>query len=1065
MDHIGLRPAAFDLERSLEQSHTFESIMHSHNLLLKSAVYTVCLAGMLFYVTTIINDYLKYDVQSTINRSLDEEIPLTTLCATERKHINCSAEKSIPWLRFTKNLKFLDGSNSSDNCVWFNATVNRAILRIECRITFPMRFYLTDRPPAGNKPVTVAEMESSLHVTPRRYIVRRLPLPFRTKCRDFGNGDQFDCVDRCNDTLVTCLKQCHHLPCYQETYVGDKPISISSFPTTFSVRSSEVDTVTHAAKFELDTLLIYLANLVNTFFGVSFCNGHSVIFWIIRHVRSAVSSKSVRVATKVTIQLLSLAFCIWQMVLLSIDYFSHATVSELYEGKVYPAIAVIPDITFCLNDDGQLINGTVTTSKGELLATNFNASIILKAVTVETSDREKTFTAEVLERRNWITKYAVVIPNISAHSCITVRLSSTGAIYSTDYRGMRMAIVTLNETVVKRLRLNSNAFRNWRYAIHASGKRVEPEVLPDQLERVKMSTPVAEVEVKYTKLLPPPFATRCRSYLSDSREVLHKRCVMKRSKIRLHVGRREHPFDYYTSYNKALNKDFETIAKCEQQIAPPCEKVELRVSQRRSELEPENAMYITFSDKMQRFVVEPKLVLSTYLIMVGMIVGFWLDASVWSICKFMLDKVSGKIPQVAKLSRNYIKKLVVALICASLALTVCNELRTYFSYTMITDTEVQYASMVQLPAVSVSFTTPSTKRELLSSFIGLRRHFSYRYPIVASNYTHQMDQFVKSDLQYLKEVDVFRIQITQLVDVNAARFRSERNGAVFEVYCNRLIPQKGQTVFPNYVFIWIHQPNTLPRKLGHDHNAKCTRNGSYYAALKVIFDERKTKLLPPPFASRCRQYPESQQACFENCVQNATLKKTERYVKFFIRTNEQKQTTSEIDKAAIAPCKKKCSQPDCAFSEYVAGLAQLRQPWLVLAVGPNRFEYSTTYVAKYPASELFLNLCGLVAMWTGLAVVSMHELVMHVATVSFRWWRAAPPTGEPPPATFTSANINLEMQAKPSCITRLRKSQHELPKITSNSASPVCKRRANSWPIVKHDTQITRSYSSAHYVI
>lgn len=128
---------------------------------------------------------------------------------------------------------------------------------------------------------------------------------------------------------------------------------------------------------------------------------------------------------------------------------------------------------------------------------------------------------------------------------------------------------------------------------------------------------------------------------------------------------------------------------------------------------------------------------------------------------------------------------------------------------------------------------------------------------------------------------------------------------------------------------FVHPPETMSRSfVFHFSINRCKRSRL------IVFDERKTKLLPAPFRTRCRHHPESQLACFENCVQTITFKITGYYSTNFTRTLDQVPISDsvKINETTTELCKRKCSQPECEAREYegTTGMRSTKRPLLPL---------------------------------------------------------------------------------------------------------------------------------------
>lgn len=426
--------------------------MFSCGCMSNSAVRAACLTAMVFFIYMCVADYLAYEPMSSVTQTVDTQMPLISFCvdnttidqATLDAFFDSfkSDEHRVTSSRHTKTVKYLDAPPSVLQCVAISATSDdgHVQLHFQAPSDFLNRvrflFFMTDTPPVGNTPATASPALGPEGVQFRRHVVVRLRHPFTTDCK---RSDQFACVDRCADDLATCLTKCRHRPCRQTTYVATKWSSIST-RKSLDVRSSDVVTITYAPQFDLYTLLIYLAGLVSTFFGVSFWNGHRLLFWSARRVRCTISnSKAVLLGAKMLMQLVAIGCCVWQSVPITKDYFMYATQTEVYAGKLYAAIAIVPDISLCHMPITVVAARYFNTSFEK--ATRRNVSPILNSITVATSDGESQITAKQLQARRLVAQYIVTVPGLARFPCFMLHLAAAGAAHTLVHRGARQMVL------------------------------------------------------------------------------------------------------------------------------------------------------------------------------------------------------------------------------------------------------------------------------------------------------------------------------------------------------------------------------------------------------------------------------------------------------------------------------------------------------------------------------------------------------------------------------------------------------------------------------------------------
>lgn len=408
----------------------------------KWTVRAACLAAMLFFTYTFVADYLAYNVTSSVTQAIDTWMPLMSFCVANATIDQAtfdsfkSDKHRVTRSRHTKTIKYLDAAPSVLQCVAVNATNDDGHVRLHFKVpqTFKrLLWFMTDTLPAGNAPVTAwLEWHAQNNVQFRRYVVGRLPHPFVTDCK---RSDQFACVDRCADDLATCLTKCRHLACRQTTYVIEKLQTdiIRNTLTLVDARSSDVVTITYVPQFDLPKLLIYLASLVNAFFGVSFWNAHRLISWSARRIRCGISySKAAQLVVKLLVQLVAIGCCVWQTVPVTKDYFTYATQTEMYMGKMHTAIAVVPDVSLCQTPSkiGSLNHASF------YKAASRNVSGILNSITVATYDGESQITAEQLQLRRLVTRYTVTIPGLFRFPCFMLHLAAAGTAHTFAHRGI-----------------------------------------------------------------------------------------------------------------------------------------------------------------------------------------------------------------------------------------------------------------------------------------------------------------------------------------------------------------------------------------------------------------------------------------------------------------------------------------------------------------------------------------------------------------------------------------------------------------------------------------------------
>lgn len=96
---------------------------------------------------------------------------------------------------------------------------------------------------------------------------------------------------------------------------------------------------------------------------------------------------------------------------------------------------------------------------------------------------------------------------------------------------------------------------------------------------------------------------------------------------------------------------------------------------------------------------------------------------------------------------------------------------------------------------------------------------------------------------------------------------------------------------------------------------------------------------------------------------------------------DQTLAFTKVNRKLFGPCKRQCLQPDCVSLDYLLRWHQFATPGVVFAVGPIQLNFVNEYLAKYPMRELFLNVCGLMALWAGVAVVDVYDLIVGVARI------------------------------------------------------------------------------------
>lgn len=892
--------------------------MFSSKSFLKLIVNCLCCSAVVLYMTNIVIDYLHYDVESSVIIALKDTLPVVmSLCSTSYAidNVNATSDNGIQLdtMPFMKTFKFLDGPFFQQKCIAITEQVHSTAVRYAVNSIQPLTFHLTESvPPVGNM-IAFATLENNTKyvLMYNRYTVDRLPFPFTTSCKNYING-QFGCVDECKADLVTCLQNCRNLACHQSLYLRSHYNGEDGYRKVIAtVITGSSMTVTYSPQLTFEMLLIYLAGLVNTFSGLSFWNAHYITYKLVHAAYCAITLEQVRRkreimrrVIKFVIHLLSIAFCIWQTVPLMQDYFNYATQTEYFRGRMYAAIVIIPDVSLCVNDGGRLAGANHT-----VLAR------ILNSVVVQTSDGEKVLTDKDIEKINLCSKYTVELPKHAVFSCFMVHLSQTDATYTITHRSGQVALFNLTREPT-----------NIWFAVHSPHEQVT-------LQKLSLLTngrqPIA-VKTLYSfthhKLLPAPYATKCRHYGRVSRDTLRERCILQ-------------------FFDHMLDTTMAAYVKCDAMLQPACERIQIDTVETHPVPARHNEIAIDFAVDCERFVMLPKLTLSTFLIYCGMIAGFWLSVCVLSASDYVIT-ICDKLAGCKCASRNCVKKLLSTLIACAMVVTLYDEADKYLSYPVITNTEFNYADMTQLPAFSVCFV----------NFPG-----AVTFANIASLDTNATNVSIYPFF-YLGAV-MHRIQVDEAMDTTTAKYI--RQGTLLKVHCTN-------TTRDQTAIVMIHQANTLSSSGGIGRGFYCSSQSSN-AMVKV--KSWKTKLLPPPFASGCRFYPISQRDCFEKCIQALTFEKFRHYSYSFPRTLNQTSGSHIIDKAIVQQCKLTCLHSDCDSIEYTVSTAPFEEPNVLFAVDPYIAQSEAQYVAQYPLRNLFLNLCGLVALWCGLAVSDVYGVI------------------------------------------------------------------------------------------
>lgn len=897
--------------------------MADFTVALKFFVNAMCCIIVMYYMYKVLADYFDYNVQSsTFVHMTDSQPAIVSFCSIndmiDRRVFDSLVGKGGSQLlkkRFVKESKFVDGTTSVVQCMAVTEKSHSTSIGMEFAILQHLNIYLSERVPSGNS-APFARIQPKFEYTLKynRYTVDRLPFPFATNCKNYRT-DQFGCVDECDDELVACVNACSRLACHQSLFLNDQVAELPSSRnrTLVVVVSSETMSTKFLPSLTLDKLLIYLAGVICTFFGCSFWNAHSVIYRIAYAIYGAIAvkrwrertRKSIRLSLKLLLKTTAIAGYMFQTVPLTHDYFTYAMQSQFYKGKMYAAIAVIPDVSICVKDNGHLSNSNTS---------------VLRSVTVQTSDGHRTFTSEHIAANGWLSRYT---ENPTADiSCFMFHLSKTGATHTITHLADQMA--KLDVTSDHGIEL----FPKW-FSLHQPKK----QSALSKMRQFTEGTYHALAKVLFTffhyRLLPAPFATRCQHYDHLSREAVLVRCYRK-------------------LYNISENEVLAQLKRCNA-IAPECDQVNV---QWRNLINPfrNTTLLVDFMSDCMRYEVIPKLSFSTYLIYCGMIAGFWLSVSILPVSNYVANMISNKVAVCTKVLRNYsCSKVMIVLICSAMSCTVYDETKTYLEYKVITNTELGYPRRLQLPAMSVGFLKHHSER-----------NFS-RVASLTSNYTN-----ISIDQYFDLIVVIHRIQVNDLVDTSVAKFT--RKGALLTVRCTELSVD-------DTAYLMVHEPNSYSRTILFRSRTQCSQS------TQIKLNTFKSKLLPPPYATGCRCYLDSQQACFEECIQRSTFEKFEQYSIVFPRSLNQTPAGVVIDQDAFHECQRNCSQPDCESTKYIFSTTSVDEPNVLFAVGPHMLMVESEYVAQYTLGQFILNVCGLVALWCGLAVCDVYHVIKKVADV------------------------------------------------------------------------------------
>lgn len=881
----------------------------------------------------------------------------------------------------------------------------------------------------------------------RRVETQLLPAPYSTECFDYGSVSQEgqgQCLEKCllsetsifstrflslsddsyrlssftefDPTHTKCFQKCDRTACVTRSFlVGEDDHTSNSLqlkkpPTYFFVEAYPVIVIEYIPLFSGQTYFLYICSLFCMCFGLSSLSFKTyILLKFKKFLKNKIWYSSYRFYKKIlngSLLLLAFAGFATQFVLATYDYFSYATLTELFIGS--PLSIEPPATSICF------------TISNIPISDNFNTSRNEEQLGIDQSVKRPY----VMLNRLTLNESSLILGILDFDG-----LPSAGK-WDYYFKGDLKCFVSKLNTFKIDAPVGIYTWLNIKHKLstytflHAQGDLARAHYSQQLLIEGQMSM---TYDYLYKRLLSPPYGKCDGSLNFKSHGKCFESCMKHKighilpAEFMITVDAREMEIYSLDSTKKISNSSYSLyVSMCKTEcLNIICEFAEYEFSRIKLSNNTDTDLdEITVNHPKSvielNFVIKQNTV--EYLLFVASILAFWYGFSIIMLVSPLigLQKVNfsdeGFIivhplnsQQSAtrfscfrkfikqKLFRSCLKRFTyICLIIACIYHTydICN---FYLAMELVTETKIMPLVNFIMPTLSICFPLCSIFKGSGTCHISVVSNFSafdlnlmtytfdqlFEYTSILDSLTYRLVKTNSSEYTpyFMNGMKCFRIVLARDISFNVIKTQTFTPGKSF---AKIRISDFNNTVEEAYLY--LHQRERLQPFSAFQNNLLIHRKFH----LQVGFVITNTYLLPAPYSTKCVRYNTSRQNCIESCIQRKARTKfnasNNQLVRFVNDTWPVFSDSVGLFDLFRRDCSNRiCVKNDCIsqnFNYINKGISRSKNMEVSLVVP--EMMISSKYVPKLNSLDLSFYLGGIFGLWLNISYLSIFDSVANI---------------------------------------------------------------------------------------